>query len=80
MIILSIVNIFEGFDILDPAQKWKRAYIGILIFLGLSAAFLEMYTWYVVLERKERESQKYPNVGDGACDVDACGTSSQQEV
>lgn len=80
VIILSIVNIFEGFDILDPAQKWKRAYIGILIFLGLSAAFLEMYTWYVVLERKERESQKYPNVRNGACDVDGCGTSSQQEV
>ncbi|KAI8558095.1 hypothetical protein RHMOL_Rhmol04G0062000 [Rhododendron molle] len=65
-IILSIVNIFEGFDILDPGKNWKRAYIGILIFLGITAAFLEAYTWYVVLKRKKTESGTYPDVGIGA--------------
>lgn len=52
VIILSIVNIFKGFDILEPEDKWKKAYIGVLIFLGCIAAILEAFTWYVVLKRK----------------------------
>lgn len=81
VIILGIVNIFEGFDILDPGKNWKRAYIGILIFLGITAAFLEAYTWYVVLKRKKTESGRYPDVGIGENgDGGGCGTRSQQEV
>lgn len=51
-IILSIINVFEGLDILDPAKKWKKIYIGILIFLGFNAAMLEAFTWYIVIKRK----------------------------
>ncbi|KAG8385838.1 hypothetical protein BUALT_Bualt03G0086800 [Buddleja alternifolia] len=49
----SIINIFKGFDILNPEQKWKRAYIGILIGLAIIAATLEIFTWFVVVKRKK---------------------------
>ncbi|KAK6142317.1 hypothetical protein DH2020_022665 [Rehmannia glutinosa] len=52
VIVLSVVNIFEGIDILDPEKKWKKAYTGALIFLGAIAAVLEAFTWYVVIKRK----------------------------
>ncbi|KAG8376493.1 hypothetical protein BUALT_Bualt09G0069200 [Buddleja alternifolia] len=60
VLILSIVNILDGLDILDPGKKWKRAYIGVLIFLGSIVVVLEAFTWYVVLQRK-RQSAKVPN-------------------
>ncbi|XP_021831659.1 cytochrome b561 and DOMON domain-containing protein At5g47530 [Prunus avium] len=63
VIILSIVNIFEGFDILQPDKKWKNAYIGLIIALGVQAALLEAYTWYVVLKRKR--SEKAPSTANG---------------
>ncbi|VVB01429.1 unnamed protein product [Arabis nemorensis] len=53
-IILSIINIFKGFDILDPEDKWRWAYIGILIFLGACVVILEPLTWFIVLRRKSR--------------------------
>ncbi|KAL8477923.1 hypothetical protein ACS0TY_029999 [Phlomoides rotata] len=59
VISLSIANIFEGFDVLDPAKKWKRAYIGVLILLGATALVLEAFTWFIVVKRK-RESAKHP--------------------
>ncbi|KAL8045527.1 hypothetical protein ABFX02_08G120000 [Erythranthe guttata] len=62
VIILSIINIFEGLDILDPEKKWKNAYIGVLIFLGATALVLEAFTWFVVLKRKGNSaSDKYPH-------------------
>lgn len=60
VIILSIVNIFKGFDILDPEKKWKNAYIGIIIAIGVVAAALEAFTWFVVLRRKKNGEAKYP--------------------
>ncbi|GMG98743.1 hypothetical protein Nepgr_000583 [Nepenthes gracilis] len=53
VIILSIINVFKGLDILDPTKKWKKAYIGILIFLGCIALVLEGLTWFLVLKRKK---------------------------
>ncbi|AED94011.1 unnamed protein product [Arabidopsis thaliana] len=72
-IILSIVNIFKGFDILDPEDKWRWAYIGILIFLGACVLILEPLTWFIVLRRKSRggntvaapTSSKYSNGVNG---------------
>ncbi|MBA0675243.1 hypothetical protein Goari_016797, partial [Gossypium aridum] len=64
VIILSIVNIFEGFDILNPEDKWERIYIGILIFLGAMATLLEAFTWYVVIRRKR--TNKHPLAMNGA--------------
>ncbi|GFP83295.1 cytochrome b561 and DOMON domain-containing protein at5g47530 [Phtheirospermum japonicum] len=67
VIVLSIVNIFEGFDILDPEKKWKRAYIGVLIAMGAVAVCLEAFTWFVVVKRKRETSRtnKQPHVANG---------------
>lgn len=65
VIVLSIVNVFEGLDILDPAKKWKRAYIGILIGLGAIAVVLEALTWFIVIKRKRVNSDKYPHNTNG---------------
>ncbi|GAB4859359.1 hypothetical protein Ancab_010823 [Ancistrocladus abbreviatus] len=54
VIVLSIINVFKGLHILDPAKKWKRAYIGILIFLGSIALILEAFTWLIVLKRRRK--------------------------
>ncbi|KAF4399496.1 hypothetical protein G4B88_022579 [Cannabis sativa] len=42
VIILSIINIYEGFDILQPEEVWKRAYTGIIIGLGAVAVSLKL--------------------------------------
>ncbi|KAL5574936.1 hypothetical protein UlMin_016635 [Ulmus minor] len=58
VIILSIYNIYEGFDILNlESDKWKRAYTGVIIALGAIAILLEAYTWFFVLKRKRTESK-----------------------
>ena len=59
VISLSIANIFEGLDILDPEKKWKNAYIGVLIFLGVCVAVLEAFTWYLVIKRKRVDKQSH---------------------
>ncbi|XP_058080299.1 cytochrome b561 and DOMON domain-containing protein At5g47530 [Magnolia sinica] len=65
VIILSIVNIFKGFDILEPEKKWKRAYIGILIALGAIALVLEAITWPIVIKRKKEDSEKSHHGANG---------------
>lgn len=66
VIVLSLINIFKGFNILDPDQKWKRAYIVVLIGLAAVAATLEIFTWYVVVKRKKSSSpHKVPNGTNG---------------
>ncbi|KAK3036908.1 hypothetical protein RJ639_030873 [Escallonia herrerae] len=66
VIILSVVNIFKGFDILKPEKKWERAYIGIIVVLAILAAFLEAYTWYLVLKlKKSASTKKTPNGVNG---------------
>ncbi|KAK2986009.1 hypothetical protein RJ640_002865 [Escallonia rubra] len=80
VIILSIVNIFEGFDILDPEKKWKRAYIGVLIFLGATAVLLEAFTWFVVIKRKNSDTEKSPQVATRNGVNGYGGTRSRQEI
>ncbi|KAI3682848.1 hypothetical protein L1987_83167 [Smallanthus sonchifolius] len=53
IIILGIIDIFKGFDILQPENKWKKSYSGIIIVLAIVALLLEAYTWFVVLKRKK---------------------------
>ncbi|XP_071730041.1 cytochrome b561 and DOMON domain-containing protein At5g35735-like [Rutidosis leptorrhynchoides] len=65
VIALGIVNVFKGLDILDPEQKWKNAYIGVLISLAAIAAILEAFTWFIVLNRNKEEKQTSPT-GNGA--------------
>lgn len=67
VIILSIINIFKGFDILKPEKKWKHAYIGFIVALGIKAAMLEAYSWFVWFRRKRSESDgKMPHGVNGA--------------
>ncbi|XP_065874624.1 cytochrome b561 and DOMON domain-containing protein At5g35735-like [Euphorbia lathyris] len=65
-IAMSIVNIYEGFDILQPEDKWKKIYSGILIFLGVGAFILEVTTWIIVLRRKKTNtSDKHTITSNG---------------
>ncbi|KAF5760550.1 putative cytochrome b561 and DOMON domain-containing protein [Helianthus annuus] len=65
IIILGIINIFKGFDILNPEKKWERAYTGIIIILAIVAAILEAYTWLVVLKRKKAANAEKMTNGNG---------------
>uniref|UniRef100_A0A6N2KEU0 Cytochrome b561 and DOMON domain-containing protein n=1 Tax=Salix viminalis TaxID=40686 RepID=A0A6N2KEU0_SALVM len=50
VIILGIINIFKGFNILNPDKKWKNAYIGVIAALAMNAVWFEGYTWYLVVK------------------------------
>lgn len=66
IIVLGIINIFKGFDILNPEKKWKRGYTGIIIGVAIVALVLEAYTWFVVWRRKKAEkAQKMSNGRNG---------------
>ncbi|KAK6139048.1 hypothetical protein DH2020_027215 [Rehmannia glutinosa] len=72
---------FQGFDILNPQEKWKTAYIGILIGLAFVAAILEVYTWFVVVKRKKSSShQKMQNGVNGTNGYNGYGARSQDRV
>ncbi|MED6211901.1 hypothetical protein PIB30_078008 [Stylosanthes scabra] len=58
IIILGIINIFKGFDILNPVEKWKSSYIGVISVLAIIAVFLEVITWIVVLKRKSNTKEQ----------------------
>ncbi|KAJ6747799.1 CYTOCHROME B561 AND DOMON DOMAIN-CONTAINING PROTEIN [Salix koriyanagi] len=77
VIILSITNIFKGFDILNPDEKWKNAYIGVIVALALNAVWLEGYTWYVVVKRKSSEAAvKMPRATNGSNGASGVGAPS----
>jgi len=59
VIILSVINIYKGFDILEPLKKWKTTYTCIIIALGVIAIILEVFTWGVVLKRKKNNPPKH---------------------
>ncbi|KAF5728855.1 cytochrome b and DOMON domain-containing protein [Tripterygium wilfordii] len=56
VILLSVINIFKGFDILQPDNKWKNGYIVFIVLLAIKAVFLEAFTWYIVMKKKRSES------------------------
>ena len=66
VIILSVVNVFKGFDILMPGSGWKDAYIAIIATLGGIAVLLEAVTWVIVLKRRSRSSEKSHHGASGA--------------
>ena len=81
-IIISIINIFEGFDALEQTVEnryddWKKAYIGIIAALGGIAVLLEVYTWIIVLNRRKTEA-KMSNGVSGANGVNGYGSRPQQ--
>lgn len=56
VIVLSIINVLEGLDILDPHKNWRTAYIIVIAILGAIAVVLEVITWTIVLRRKSGQS------------------------
>ncbi|KAH8506903.1 hypothetical protein H0E87_013637 [Populus deltoides] len=81
VIILSIINIFKGFNILNPDEKWKNAYIGVIVALALNAVWLEGYTWYVVVKRKSSETAgKMPHFTNGSNGANGYGGRPHQGV
>ncbi|KAH9287823.1 hypothetical protein KI387_031940 [Taxus chinensis] len=58
VIILSVINIYKGFDILAPEKKWKNAYVGVSLCLGGIAIILEVVTWIIFFHRKSTDSSK----------------------
>ncbi|KAK7293197.1 hypothetical protein RJT34_16060 [Clitoria ternatea] len=58
VVILGIINVFRGFFILQPDNKWKSLYIAVILALAAIALVLEMFTWIVVLRRKSKRSTK----------------------
>lgn len=81
IIILGIMNIFRGFNILNPEEKWERAYIIFLVTLAAIAAFLEVYTWIVVVKRKKSGGyDKTPHGMNGTNGFNGCGATAQHGV
>ncbi|KAF5726496.1 auxin-induced in root cultures protein 12-like [Tripterygium wilfordii] len=75
VIILSIINIFEGFKVLDGQKNWRTAYTVVIIVLGSIAVVLEGFTWFIVLKRKRVSSDKYPHATNGANGVNGYGAT-----
>ncbi|CAM6091166.1 unnamed protein product [Calypogeia fissa] len=63
IVIMSIINIFQGFYLLAPPIGWKRAYIGVIVALGGLSVILEVVTWAVWLHR--RIKQRKANAANG---------------
>ncbi|CAK7323270.1 unnamed protein product [Dovyalis caffra] len=81
VITLSIINIFKGFAILNPAEKWKNAYIGVIAALAFNAVWLEGYTWYIVVKRKRSENDgKMPRGMNGSNGTNGYGARQHQGV
>ncbi|XP_078436699.1 cytochrome b561 and DOMON domain-containing protein At4g17280-like [Wolffia australiana] len=52
IIVLSVINIFEGFEILDREKNWRTAYIGVISAIAGVAVILEVLTWFIVIRRR----------------------------
>ncbi|KAE9594749.1 hypothetical protein Lal_00043137 [Lupinus albus] len=81
-IIISIVNIFKGFEALEASVQdryndWKHAYIGIIAALGGIALILEAYTWIIVIKRRKSESKTTHGV-NGTNGINGYGSRPQQ--
>ncbi|XP_038899819.1 cytochrome b561 and DOMON domain-containing protein At3g25290-like [Benincasa hispida] len=60
ILILGIINVFKGFNMLNPDRKWKSAYIVVIAVVGVIAVILEAFTWVVVLKRKSSNKSTKP--------------------
>ncbi|KAI4296011.1 hypothetical protein L6164_036001 [Bauhinia variegata] len=81
-IVISIVNIFKGFDALensvqDRYNDYKNAYIGIIAALGGIAVLLEVCTWFIVMKRRKAEGKMTHGV-NGANGANGYGSRPQQ--
>lgn len=79
ILVLSIVNIFKGFDILNPDKQWERAYIGIIVGIACLALILEVYTWFVVKKKKSANAEKVNGI-NGTNGSNGYGARTQERV
>lgn len=56
IIILIIINIFEGLDLLRPGVKWTNTYIVFLIVLGVISLVLEVIIWSMWLRQRSKSN------------------------
>jgi len=61
VVVLSILNMFKGFDILQPENKWKRAYIIVISTLGGIAVILEIASWIIFFRRRDSKGSRTSN-------------------
>ena len=82
VLVLSIINIFKGFDILNRLDnKWEKAYIVIIGALAVVAIILEACTWIVVVRRKKSaDAEKLPQGMARTNGFNGYGTKTQNGV
>lgn len=56
-IVLIIINIFEGLDLLQPADKWTTIYIIVLSVLGAISLIMEIITWILWLVQRSETKE-----------------------
>lgn len=61
ILVLGVINVFKGFDILNPEQKWRTSYIIIIACIGGFSVILEAATWILYLKR-EKSTKPYDGV------------------
>lgn len=66
VILLSIINIFKGFDILKPEKKWKSGYIAIVVIFIINIVWVEAYTWYLVRKKRSESAGRTHQGMNGA--------------
>ncbi|XP_041024258.1 cytochrome b561 and DOMON domain-containing protein At5g47530-like [Juglans microcarpa x Juglans regia] len=66
VILLSIINIFKGFDILKPEKKWKSGYIAIVVIFIINIVWVEAYTWYLLRKKRSESTGKTHQGVNGA--------------
>lgn len=84
VIILGVINIFKGFNILQPAIKYKIVYISFLVLAACVSLGLEAAMWINFLnkrkEKKRQGSQQpdgYAMNGNGTSTINGSGAGSQ---
>lgn len=62
LLAVIIINIFKGITILHGGVAWRWSYIGILIFLGVIAFGLEIFTWFrFIMLKLQAQANKASN-------------------
>ncbi|KAJ0988943.1 hypothetical protein J5N97_007299 [Dioscorea zingiberensis] len=58
VIVMGVINVFEGISILNPDKKWVHVYITVISVLALFALFLEISSWIVAGRRVSENPAK----------------------
>lgn len=63
IVVLGIINVFKGLDILRPGDKYRSAYVFLLVSIGVVVLVLEIFTWVIVMKRKSQNKSTKPYDG-----------------